>query len=321
MMFGGAARYCERTSAFSEQDWDNYRMVTVRKANPGETPTAFWDMATLRTSDELVVLSDRVGFMTTPAFFANWDTNDSNQFRVLANQTLIVALHQAFEPEGSPIPVDDAILEAEHAAEGTVCFGCHVTLDPMRDFFKQSYSLFYGPELREPAASPDVPDQGTFLLDATNGQTSGQGMGVLGSALAAHPDMAMAWTQKICELANFGNCNHRDVDLKAAASAFSQSNFDFNVLVKSVMLSAAITAREPSRTATSHGLPIGLAHQEALCQRLGERLQIPDICGRSRADKKQLIATHWRYRECTSFCRLRPRGGLTHRTSGIESLR
>ena len=41
---------------------------------------------------ELVLATPRVGFMTTPAFFANWPTNTSNSYRVTTNQALIVAL-------------------------------------------------------------------------------------------------------------------------------------------------------------------------------------------------------------------------------------
>jgi len=69
-----------------------WRPVTVRTANEGEKLTPFYDLPTLRAANEIVVRTPRVGFFSTPAFFANWPTNNSNQHRDTLNQALIVGL-------------------------------------------------------------------------------------------------------------------------------------------------------------------------------------------------------------------------------------
>ena len=67
-------------------------------------------------------------------------TNDSNQHRVNANQTLIVGLGRTFNPANAFTPTDGATVDEGHATPGTTCYACHKDLDPLRDFFRQSYS-------------------------------------------------------------------------------------------------------------------------------------------------------------------------------------
>ena len=91
----------------------------------------------------MVVTLPRAGFFTTPAFFANWQTNGSNQHRVTMNQTLIVALGKSFDGNGSTVPISENGLDEEHASD-PACYACHRTLDPMRQFFRQSFTIQYG---------------------------------------------------------------------------------------------------------------------------------------------------------------------------------
>src|SRR5205823_8752379 len=86
--FGGTAMAPQLTA----DDFGDWTMVTVREPGAGEPVTPFYDLAKLRTASEIVLTLPRVGFFSTPAFFANWQTNISNQARVTLNQTLIVAL-------------------------------------------------------------------------------------------------------------------------------------------------------------------------------------------------------------------------------------
>ena len=65
-----------------------------------------YDLPALRAATTLTLSLPRYGFYTTPAFLALWNTNDSNQHRVTANQTLLVALGQAFTAEN----IDHAVL-------------------------------------------------------------------------------------------------------------------------------------------------------------------------------------------------------------------
>ena len=95
-------------------------MVTIRAPKAGEAVTPFCDLPSLRTATELVLSIPRTGFFSTPAFFANWQTNTSNQMRVTLNQTLIVALGAAVDgtdstvTPGNPPPGLDTV----HAANG-----------------------------------------------------------------------------------------------------------------------------------------------------------------------------------------------------------
>src|SRR4029434_2347425 len=115
-------------------------MVTIRRPNAGEERTIFWDLPRLRDpKSDLVVNTPRVGFMTTLAFFANWPTNTSNSYRVTTNQTLIVALGKSFDDRRTTVHANETSSENMHVKPDTPSFGCHSTLDPMRDFFRQSF--------------------------------------------------------------------------------------------------------------------------------------------------------------------------------------
>ncbi|HXI58455.1 MAG TPA: hypothetical protein VNO55_20450, partial [Polyangia bacterium] len=118
-LFGGRPGCGRTVSQFGDDDWNNWRMVTVRAPKAGETRTMFWDLPALRTATELVVNTPRVGFLTTPAFFANWPTNSSNQARVTMNQTLIVGLGVSFDDRGTTVQVSESSSDAMHVQPGT----------------------------------------------------------------------------------------------------------------------------------------------------------------------------------------------------------
>src|ERR1051325_9862601 len=102
-------------------DFTDWRMVTLRPPAAGEARTTFYDLPALRTSSELVIGTPRVGFFTTPAFFANWSTNASNQMRVTVNQALIVATGAAIDGTDATKPSATPGLDAAHAAPGATC--------------------------------------------------------------------------------------------------------------------------------------------------------------------------------------------------------
>jgi hypothetical protein len=265
---------------FSEEDWSTYRLVTVRPPEGTEGRTAFWDAVALRSASELVLDTARVGFMTTPGFLGRWATNDSNAFRVTANQSLIVALGRSFEPVGTTIPLDDTNLEGEHAEKGTVCYACHVTLDPMRDFFRQSYSVYYSKRLPTDTFLGTVPAQTTF--SAFNSQpVVGNGVVDLAAAILEHPAFASAWAQKLCEYANSGDCAQGDPELERIGELFKASGYQWKVLLRETLSSPVVTFSARTATSDTYGVAVGLARRELLCQRLTERLAIPDACNLS----------------------------------------
>lgn len=259
---------------FGEQDWE-LRPITVRVAEEGEQPMAFFDLATLRTTDELVLASDRVGFFTTLGFSANWLTNDSNQHRVNGNQTLIVALGRTFDPENVFVPADGAQVDEGHAEPGSTCYGCHKDLDPLRDFLRQSYT--YAGMWRPDALQAEIPNVAYFSLEGSE-PIAGRGVGDLAAAMAQHPRFAAAWTEKLCTLANADACVADDPELERIAARFADTDFDYRVLVKELVTSPVFTFA--SRTATSDelGTPVLPVTQDRFCAAMSQRVGVVDIC-------------------------------------------
>src|SRR6185503_4231367 len=115
------------------------------------------------------------------AFFANWPTNTSNSYRVTTNQTLIVALGRSFDDRGTVAQVNETSSDDMHVKPGTACYACHVNLDPMRDFFRQSFSVPYGEQL----AATGVPATATFSVDGSPAVT-GNGVVTFAQGMAKH---------------------------------------------------------------------------------------------------------------------------------------
>ncbi|MEM7436885.1 MAG: hypothetical protein AAF436_17155, partial [Myxococcota bacterium] len=126
-----------------EEAFFDWHPVTIRPPSGGEDTTMFWSLGATAGASELVLRVPRVGFMTTPGFFATWPTNDANEARVTTNQTLIVALGKSFDSETTVIPAFDDALDDSHADPTTVCWSCHVNLDPMRQYFRNSFTYSY----------------------------------------------------------------------------------------------------------------------------------------------------------------------------------
>lgn len=273
----GSRHLCGRTTpAFTDGDWSGWRMVTVRAPNSGETRTYYWDLPTLRTTSELVTATPRIGFMTTPAFLANWPTNTSNTARVTTNQTMIVALGRAFDDRGVTVRVASTSDDQQHAQPGTSCYGCHQTLDPMRDFFRQSYTYFYGE--RGAKAQAGIPATGTFSVDGS-APVTGTGIATLAEAIAQHPRFAIAWTQKLCRFANSTSCSEDDPEFQRVAQAFESSGFDFRRLVRELFSSPLVTYASDTKSSDDQGQVVSIARRDSLCTSLSNRLGLADACG------------------------------------------
>ncbi|HEY2899710.1 MAG TPA: hypothetical protein VGL59_03965 [Polyangia bacterium] len=277
LLFGGRVGCGKTVSQFTDADWANWKMVTIRAPKTADEPrTIFWNLPQLQTATELVLATPRVGFMTTPAFFANWPTNTSNQARVTMNQTLIVGLGVSFDDRGTTVQVSESTSDAMHVTPGTPCYGCHQTLDPMRDFFRQSFDDVYSQQLN--ATQAGVPGIATFTVDGSPPVT-GTGIFALADAMAAHPRFPVAWTQKLCRLANSASCSEDDPEFLRVANVFQSSSFDFKKLVRELFASPLVTFAAPSKTATDNGIVVGIARRETLCASLESRFGIADVCG------------------------------------------
>lgn len=257
---------------FLPSDYTDWRLVTVSQVKDLPKQTRFFDLIGNRKSSALNLFTPRLGYFTTPSFFSQYPTNISNQARGIANQTLIVGLGRAVDG-ADKITVRDAVgLDPAHASNAA-CFQCHWTLDPLRHFFRSTYTLSYSPQ--EDSKETSVP--GTFLFD--NAVGTGHTIYDLGSGIATHPRFKIAWTQKLCSWANSVECAPEDPELLRIAGLFADSQYDFRVLVRELFSSPLVTYAASTLTTQKSGAPVAIARRVQLCATIGNRLGIADLCG------------------------------------------
>jgi hypothetical protein len=272
-----------QASQFAPEDFSDWKMVTIRAPKSGESVSQFYDLPALRSADELVLQIPRTGFFSTPAFFANWQTNISNQMRVTINQTLIVALGAAIDGSdmtttpGNPPPG----LDTDHAS-ASECFFCHQTLDPLRSILSATYSWNYHAQSDPTFAA----QKGMFAFHGVIEQVAS--LDDLGAQLANHPLFATAWAQKLCAYVNSTACADDDPELARIVDAFRSSDYDWNTLVVELLASPITTHARATRTASKHGEVVAVARRDHLCFALSRRLGLTDVCGLDRIGKKKV---------------------------------
>ncbi|HTO96203.1 MAG TPA: hypothetical protein VMK66_04085 [Myxococcales bacterium] len=254
-------------------DSQEWKMVEIVQADPGQGVSSVLDLTNFRTGGNLLLRTPRVGFFTTPSFLAEWNTNDSNQARVTANQTLIVALGHAMSPTNASLPPSTAAVDLDHAPLGTACYACHQSLDPMRQYFRQTYSYYFHPQIDSDEAS--LP--GSFGFRGMS--MSGSNIFDLANQLAAHPDFAGAWVQKLCTWGNSSRCDETDGEFQRIAALFSDSLYDWKTLEVTLFSSPIVTYLQPTRTVSQGGEVFPVARRDHLCGKLSGRLGITDVCG------------------------------------------
>jgi hypothetical protein len=273
-VYGGTAAAPQLTA----DDFSTWKMVTLRAPMQGESPTAFYDLPTLRSSNELVLTLPRVGFFATPAFFANWQTNTSNQMRVTINQALIVATGAAVDGTDPTVPPSTPGLDSVHAGAGA-CFSCHQTLDPTRSILAATYSWNYHAQ----ADTTYSGQKGLFAFQGVIKPVSS--VGDLGTILAQHPLFAQAWAQKLCFYANSSACETNDPEFKRIVGVFQSSSYSWNALVRELLASPLTTNATPTQTRTDEGEIIAVSRRDHLCAALNARLVFADVCGLDPATK------------------------------------
>jgi hypothetical protein len=268
-------------------DW---QWVTVRALNPGEAYVQPYDLPTLRSATELAVALPRVGFYTTPAFLALWNTNDSNQHRVTANQALLAALGQSFSSESLIVPLSEPGLDPSHAVSGTECYGCHKSLDPMRQFWASQFDFNDRNDfiINSFTGAPPNPRPatigGVFAFDDVN--QAGASLLAFGPLLAQVTDsdpvsplnqFAIGVTQKLCFYANSAPCSVADPEFRRVVAAFQRS-FDFTVLVKELFASPLVTGAVATATYAQGAVTVSVSRRDHFCAALSDRLGKPDLC-------------------------------------------
>jgi hypothetical protein len=284
---------------FVTSDLTDWAWVTINhKANPADrTPVIRpYDLPALRAATELTLSLPRVGFYTTPAFLALWNTNDSNQHRVTVNQALLAALGQSFTSDAVIIPLSQDGLDATHAVAGSECVGCHKSLDPMRQFwgnqldFNDRNDFPMGNRFTGAAANPrPASPGGGFAFGDVN--ETGADITALGPMLARVTDGAglhrfgITIAQDLCYWANSGPCSESDPEFRRIVGAFENSTptpYNFAVLIKEFFASPLVTGAVATGTfPTASSVPVSISRRDHFCAALSNRLGKPDLCAQT----------------------------------------
>jgi hypothetical protein len=254
-------------------DFTTWRMVTVRPPVGTEAVTHFYELSKLRTATQLVLKTPRPGFFTTPAFAANWPTNQSNQMRVTINQALIVATGTAIDGLDLTATPTTPGLDTEHASD-PACYSCHRILDPTKAILASTYSWFYGPQTEQAL----VAEKGRFQFQGVVKTVAT--IDDFAAVLAAHPSVPMAWAQKLCEYANSAPCQKDDPEFLRVVSAFTAAKGSWSALVRELLSSPLVTNLAFTRTSAAQGEVVAVSRRDHLCAALDARLHLSDVCGR-----------------------------------------
>ena len=262
-----------------------WRPVTVRAPKVGERLTPFYDLPTLRAANEIVVRTPRVGYFSTPAFFANWTTNNSNQHRDTLNQALIVGLGRSINPvdKGTSTVLDNG-KDGAHSDPTSPCYSCHQTMDPMRNVFRQAYTYSYHAQ-HDPAQVFS-----TASFDYLGKKAALTSFDDFANALIAHPLYPVAWVQKLCYYANSNGCAEADPEFLRVVQAFTDSHYDFHTLLLELFASPLVTGQTATQTWRELGETVSIARQDHFCAALSNRLQLATSLCVGITDKTTQIA-------------------------------
>jgi hypothetical protein len=288
----------------TDSDVSDWRWVTIAPKASTDSYVQPYDLPTLRTLTTVKLAMPRVGFYTTPAFLALWNTNDSNQHRVTMNQTLLAALGQSFTSDNNLMPLSEVGLASSHTTTSGECYGCHKSLDPMRMFFGNQFDFndrndfvanpFNG---SQPNARPASPQAAAFTFADVNwaSPATGTSMTALGPLLLQATDQdttdaggplplfALSVAQQLCYWANSNACSPSDSSFRGIVADFVSSNYNFPSLVKELFSSplltgAAATSTYPADSNGNETVPVSISRQAHLCAALSNRMGISDVC-------------------------------------------
>jgi hypothetical protein len=277
---GGTAKAPQLTPG----DFSDWTMVTLRQPNAGEATTTFYDLPSLRTANELVLGIPRVGFFSTPAFFANWQTNISNQMRVTMHQSLIVATGSSIDGTDTTLAPGTPGIDSAHLSDAA-CFNCHKILDPTRSIFSSLWSWNYHSQI-DPTwtAQPGIFSFRGVIQPVKT-------LADFGNVLSAHPLVASGWVQKLCYYVNSEACDPTDPEFQRLVALLQSSNYSWNTIVKAVVTSPLTTNATETQTARTNGEVVAVSRRDHLCAALDARLGFTDECALDALTKKPQVAT------------------------------
>ncbi|AKU99126.1 hypothetical protein AKJ09_05790 [Labilithrix luteola] len=256
-------------------DFNDWHPVTIVRASAAEPSNLhlFYDLPKLRTLNRIVLDVPRVGFFSTPSFFANWQTNVNNLARVTTNQSLIVALGRSINPEDIRLPVSETGLDTQHADPTTTCYACHRYLDPMREWFRNDLSLTYHEQLKP----FDTVTPASFSFGGVDVGAVTNTIDEFAGILASHPLLPAAWAQKLCVWADSAACTEYDPEFLRVVDVFKAGNLDFRVLVRELLSSPLVTAATRTKTFEDRNPVVSIMRRDHFCTALAVRLGI-DAC-------------------------------------------
>ena len=269
---GNCPPHATSSGQLADADFTSWKMISLRAPNAGEAPSTFYDLPALRAANELVLRTPHVGFFSTPAFFANWPTNISNQMRVTTNQALIVATGTAIDGQDTTTPPSTPGLDGAHSAPGSACFGCHQQLDPTRSILSSTYSWFYYPQTEQAL----IKQPGLFAFQ--NVIAPMKTIDDFAQLLASHPLVGQAWGQKLCYYVNSAPCNPIDPEFLRVLDAFNKSGGSWNSMVHELLASPITTNASETETEKTNGAVIAVSRRDHLCAALNNRLGFVDVC-------------------------------------------
>lgn len=249
-------------------DFNDWRYVNITQSdNPIRYANTAGYAATMRNykhNDEVAMRFPRVGFFSAPAFLELWVTNDGNQFRVTASQSLITALDATFSASDPTAHRGEAGIDLDHADPSTVCYQCHRLMDPM----KLVFSNFQTTNHRSKDVDDSVKPSFAFMGVRSAMKTPDD----FGRLLAEHPRFPVAWVQKLCMWGNSQRCSEADPEFQRLAESFKNNNLNFNQLVRDFFSSPIFTATEKMETHEKNEYLVSLSRSNHLCHAIDTRL-------------------------------------------------
>ena len=264
---------------FTPQDLSDWQMVTITSTG---TPIVSYNLPALRAATTLPSRLPRVSFFTTPSFLAVWNTNDSNQHRVTANQALLAALGEGFTNATASIPTPPSSvgLDGQHAV--TRLGLLRLPQEPRSD----APVLAEPVRLQRPGAGQGDVDRRQLRLRRRHAerhqpgrlrQVPGPGHRHAGRGQPVNR-FALATAQHLCFFANSAACEETDPEMRRVALAFQNASYDFKTLVRELFASPLVTAWSSTATFAADGVTISVARRDQLCAALSNRLGKPDLC-------------------------------------------
>ncbi len=256
------------TPMLTAADYTDWHLVEMTDAATADTAALFYDVPTLRTATKLPLAMKRAGFFTMPGFLQTWATNKDNLYRLTTNQTLIVALGVSIDGTDSTVPLTGLGAAATHVQ--APCVGCHQIIEPMKNYFRQSMSITYRPQLDKTAST----EAASFSLGGVS--KSGGTIADFATTLASHPAVGSGWLQKLLYWSDSVGADPTDPEFQRLAAGFAASGYKWKQLVHDVMTSPLVTGAAATATFDKREFVVSLARRQHYGYALSKRLGIAD---------------------------------------------